>query len=311
MIVYTDQPEYAESCLTDRLDWRHTDLSKINLNLGLLIRELNPEGPHFTASQEIEGNWIHTVIIRHAPLSQFDLLVKMSQKNLALPDRILCLAGKGEDFHGQKGRPWAAVEGNLHLTLYFAPDQRIEHFHVGFLILAAVSLVESIDALRSLTGQANIKWVNDVLINRAKVAGFIVHTSSMEETVTAAVLGIGLNVESTPQVPSNAFVHRVGSLRNFVQKQEEMNQKTVLRSLLHHLDKNYDQLLSGQYSRLLDFYRKRSLVIGRKVKILSDEPEGKEQEIASGRVKSIGDNLELYLENTDKPVTRGRLILED
>lgn len=311
MIVYTDKPEYAENCLTDRLDWRHTDFADLNPNLGLLIRGLNPEGPHFTARQEIEESWTNAVIIRHAPLSQFDHLVKMNQKNLALPDRILCLAGIGKDFHGQKGRPWAAVEGNLHLTLYLAPDQKIEHFHVGFPILAAVSLVESIETVKGLEGRASIKWINDVLIDEAKVAGFIVHTSSMGASVTAAVLGIGLNVEKTPRVPRDPFVPKAASLRSFVKDPEEMNQKAVLRSLLQRLNQNYDQLLSGQYSRLLDTYRKHSLVIGRKIKVLSDEPEGKEQEIASGRVESIGENLELYLENTEKPVTKGRLLLED
>ncbi len=311
MIVYTDKTEYAESLLTDHLDWRREDISGIEPSLLPFIQELNPNGPHFVASQEIVGSWTQAFIIHRAPLSQFDLLVKLCQKNHRLPDRVLCLAGTGQEFHGQKGRPWAALEGNIHLTIHFAPNQKIEHFHVGFLILAAVSLVESIDALKGLTEQVNIKWVNDVLINRAKVAGFIVHTSSMEETVTAAVVGIGLNVEKTPQVQRDIFVPKVASLRSFIQDPIEMNQKRVLQLLLHYLDQNYEQLLSGQYSRLLDIYRNRSLVIGRKVKVLSDEPEGKEQEIASGRVKSIGENLELYLENVDNPVTKGRLILED
>ena len=171
--------------------------------------------------------------------------------------------------------------------------------------------MESVEAVKDLEGRARIKWINDVLIDEAKVAGFIVHTSSLGDTVTAAVLGIGLNVETTPRVQRDPFVPKAASLRSFVRDPEEMNQKTVLRSLLHRLDQNYDQLLSGQYSRLLDVYRKRSLVIGRKVKVLSDEPEGKEQEIATGRVESVGENLELYLENTEKPVTKGRLILED
>ncbi len=311
MIVYTDQPEYAENVLTDRLDWRGRDISGIGPNLLPFIQGLNPNGPHYVASQEIVGRWTQACIIHRASVSQFDLLVKMSQKSLAIPDRTLCLAGTGEDFHGQKGRPWAAVEGNLHLTLSFAPDQKIQHFHVGFPILAAVSLVESIETLKGLGGRSSIKWINDVLVDEAKVAGFIVHTSSLGESVTAAVLGIGLNVEKTPRVQRDAFVPRVASLRSFVPDPNEMTQKSVLRSLLLHLDQNYDQLLAGQYSRLLDTYREYSLVIGRKVKVLSDEPEGKEKEVATGRVSRIGENLELHLENTEKPVTKGRLILED
>lgn len=311
MIVYTDHPEYAETLFTDRLEWRRQETSDLEPKLVPLIQGLNPGGPHFMASQQIAGNWTQASIIRHAPSSQFDLLVKLNQKGLRPPDRILCLAGAGSHFHGQKGRPWAAVEGNIHLTLHFAPDLKIEHFHVGFLILAAVSLLETIDTIKELSGRAAIKWVNDVLINRAKVAGFIVHTSSMEDKVTAAVVGIGLNVEKTPQVQRDIFVPDIASLRSFVTNPKGMNRKIVLWALLDHLDKNYNLLLSGQYSRLLDIYRNRSLVTGRKVKVLADEPEGQEQEIASGRVISIGENLELYLDHIEKPVTKGRLILKD
>lgn len=311
MIVYTDHTEYAEILLTDRLDWRREDISCFDPNLLTLIQRLNPSGPHYVANQKIDGGWTYTFIIHHAPSSQFDLLVKLNQKSHKLPDRIFCLAGTGEDFHGQKGRPWAALEGNIHLTLYFAPDQKIERFHVGFPIMAAVSLVEAIETVKGLRGRASIKWVNDVLIDGAKVAGFLVHTSSIEETVTAAVVGIGLNVKNTPPVQRNAFVPKVASLRRFIPDSSVCNQKSVLRPLLQHLDKNYHHLLYGRYSQLLDFYRKRSLVIGRNVKILSDMPPGQKPEAVTGRVKSIGENLELYLENIEKPVIKGRLILID
>jgi hypothetical protein len=42
---------------------------------------------------------------------------------------------------------------------------------------------------------------------------------------------------------------------------------------------------------------------------MSDPVHGKEKEIARGRVKDIGQNLELFLENKNEPVTNGRLII--
>jgi hypothetical protein len=68
-------------------------------------------------------------------------------------------------------------------------------------------------------------------------------------------------------------------------------------------------MLEGKCKELLDSYRKRSLVIGQCVKILSDTPGKEQEEIASGIVKDIGDNLELILEGEKNPVTKGRLIL--
>jgi biotin-(acetyl-CoA carboxylase) ligase len=82
-----------------------------------------------------------------------------------------------------------------------------------------------------------------------------------------------------------------------------------LKHLLKSLDKNYGLLLDGKYKKLLDFYRKRSLVIGREVQIFSDIPNKKQTTISSGTVKQIGDNLELWMEGQKKPVTEGRLVL--
>lgn len=175
---------------------------------------------------------------------------------------------------------------------------------------AAASLIETIDRINGLHGRAGIKWVNDILIEERKIAGFLVYTISNEDIITAAVLGIGLNVEKTPEVPPDPFVPRAASLGSFVSDPSFCNLKNVLKLLLLRLSENYDLLLDGQHDRLLDIYRKRSLVIGRNARILSGHSDGIEKKIASGRVIGIGDNLELIFDGRDKPVIRGRMILE-
>jgi BirA family biotin operon repressor/biotin-[acetyl-CoA-carboxylase] ligase len=233
----------------------------------------------------------------------------MSQKDITLPDGTLCLAGSGRKFHGQRQRPWAALEGNIHLALYLAPHRVIKRFHSGFPILAAVSLVDALDAVTPLKDRAKIKWINDILIDGAKIAGFLVHTQSMENSVLSAILGIGLNVEKIPRIRTDPFVPKVSSLRNFVPDDSVLTQEKVLLELLRSLDKNYQLLLEGNYETLLNSYRERSLVIGRQVRVLSDSPSKKSHEIASGTVIAISENLELIIKGHPKPVTSGRLIL--
>ena len=72
---------------------------------------------------------------------------------------------------------------------------------------------------------------------------------------------------------------------------------------------NTAALLEGQYQRLLDTYKKRSLIIGREVSLFTDTPGEESRRITSGRVRDIGDNLEIFLENRREPCTRGRLVL--
>ena len=306
MIVYTDDPDY---CSKICYSGTRTEFQEIRSGLPVLAERIFASLPVYQAEFRFPGRWQAAFTVHKAPCSHYDLLIDLCRKDVELPDRILCLAGSGEQFHGQRDRSWTAVEGNIHLTVFLAPKQPIPQFGTGFSILSAVSLVETIDRIPGLEGRAGIKWVNDILIDGAKVAGFLAFTQSRENTVEEVVLGIGLNVETVPQVAGDSFVPMAAALSNFISSPAECRQALVLQYLLERLEKNYGRLLKGEYLELLEIYKKRSLIIGRKVVVMSDPVHGKEKEIARGRVKGIGQNLELFLENKNEPVTNGRLII--
>jgi biotin-(acetyl-CoA carboxylase) ligase len=150
--------------------------------------------------------------------------------------------------------------------------------------------------------------VNDIVIGGAKVCGVLAHSQAVQKTVTGAVLGIGLNVESTPIVAPTPYTPNVASLRNFVEDASSCSREAVFFTLIRILADNYARLLDGGYRRLLDRYCRRSGVIGKNVTVCFDD---RFRETVSGKVERIGDELELYLENIDKPVSRGRLILDE
>ena len=309
MIVFTDSKKGAEDAFTIHREWIPEDYSAIDQNLEPLIHRLYGDKSVYRSTSRIPGRWQYAFFVKSAPSSHFDLLMESSQGNFALPDGILCIAGSGRHFHGQKGRPWTAQEGNIHLSIYLSPSKKIDHYHAGLPALSAVSIVQTIDTIEDLKGWAKIKWVNDVQIQGAKVAGFLVHTHSVQDRVIAVILGIGLNVEKTPHITPDVFLPKVGSLREFLPSTSTVTRKKILKHLLKSLDKNYGLLLDGKYNNLLDFYRKRSVVIGREVKIFSDIYQEKQRSISFGTVKQIGDNLELWMEGQKKPVTDGRLVL--
>jgi len=309
MIVFTDNKKDAEKVFSILKEWKPADYSVIDQSLVPLVNKLYGSKPVYRNESPFLGRWQYAFFVKNAPSSHFDLLVESSQGNHALPDGILCMAGSGHHFHGQRGRPWTAQEGNIHLSICLSPGKRINHYHAGLPVLSAVSIVQSIDSIEGLKGEAKIKWVNDVLIQGTKVAGFLVHTHTVQDRVTGIILGIGLNVEKTPDIIPDDFVPKVGSLREFLPSPSVITRKSILKHLLEFLDKNYDLLLDGQYQKLLDFYREYSLVIGREVQIFSDIRGKKQTAISSGTVETIGDNLELWMEGQEKPVMDGRLVL--
>ena len=73
---------------------------------------------------------------------------------------------------------------------------------------------------------------------------------------------------------------------------------------LKQLEKNYSIIKCGEQSKIIDFYRRRSNVIGKQVVVSLDDTSGN---TVTGKAVKIGENLELYLEGLEAPVTRGRL----
>lgn len=311
MDAWTDNPEFAETFLDGLSFWENsTGLHPSNLALSELAGILFSRKPVYRARTDTYPGWKHVFITPTSQESHFDLLVNMNRGSLEIPDGILSLVGSGSRLHGQHGRPWIALEGNIHLTVYLDPQRRIERIASSFQTLAAVSVLQAIDDIPHLRGKASFKWVNDILIEGTKVAGFLVHTQTIGDMVAASILGIGLNVEQTPTVESDEFASVVTSLRDHVPDSSICNRKTVLKSLLSHLRANTDLLLRGESGQLVDIYRKRSAVIGRGVTVISDSGGEKGEVIASGRVRDIGDDLELWIEDIDRPVVSGRLIFD-
>jgi biotin-(acetyl-CoA carboxylase) ligase len=272
--------------------------------------------------------------------SQFDTLIRLLREGTPLPGGVACIAGWGSGMHGFRGRPWQALPGNLHLVVHLAPGCRVDRFDAAYPALAAVCAAEAADVVlgggeagslgsrhagtggAGSPGFAGIKWVNDVVISGSKVGGVLAWTQTQQQRVTSVVLGIGLNVETTPAVERSPFVPGATSLREVAPTGASPALGDAVAPLLQALARGHDRLLRDGADWLLEEYRARSVVIGRQVVVLREDaavptpasppvgslPPGGET-IAAGRVLGIGNGLELLLEGTSDPVTRGRLLL--
>jgi BirA family biotin operon repressor/biotin-[acetyl-CoA-carboxylase] ligase len=310
MIILTDDTDFAGNYVPGNTKWqqiRPKDLDRCYLQAK---RKFLPSAIFHRGRAE-DDFWNALFIARFAENSQYDELINISRQECQLPANILCCAGFGMKFHGFHGRSWVSLPGNIHLSVYFRPHREIADFASGFMIIAALSALEAIDEMPGMRRRAMIKWVNDIVMDGSKVCGVLAHSQSQGQVVTDAVLGIGLNVESSPKVDSNIFVPSTACLRRFTPRPQDCNQLAVFPILTGRLKQNYQALIGGEYEKLLKKYVNRSIVIGRRVTLWSDNQNGRYEKIISGRVTGIGRNLELLLDNSDRPVTRGRLQLHE
>ena len=310
MIIFTDRVHFVEKYIPDVLDWRPAALSEFDEPVQRLARLLIPGPVIYSSKIESPLSWRYLFLVEYAANSQYDMLIRTAREYSDLPHGIVCAAGAGKKFHGFHDRSWAAFPGNLHLSAYFAPQRHIADFGPGFMALAAVSVLHTLDSFPALKDRVMIKWVNDILLEGGKVCGVLSHTQAVSRIVTCAVIGIGLNIETAPPLEPTPYVPRAAALREYIGDRDACNEQMVFQRLLKALDTHYKTLAEGGYAQLLAVYRKRSLVIGKEASIRNDEGDGESREIIRGRVAGIGDNLELYFEGHPSPVTKGRLVLE-
>jgi len=309
MLVYTDSIGYGRGYLPGESRWHPVSRNELDGPIRALAERLFSGEILHCAEIATLAPWRYLLLVEHAEESQFDVLTDLSSSAPELPSGILCCAGSGRNFHGFRSRPWVAVPGNLHLSVFLRPGREIEGSGVAFIVLAVVSVLETLDSLGILAGKPMVKWVNDILIGGSKLGGVLAHVQTQAKTVTSAVLGIGLNLETQPSVSPTPFVPELAALSDFVEDSKLCSPHRVLDALVHCLAQNYEKLATHGVSELLDIYRRRSLVIGEVVTIYEDSIENRPREIARGRVESIGRGLELFLEGVEAPVFKGRLVL--
>lgn len=120
------------------------------------------------------------------------------------PDLSLIYADEQTTGRGRMGRKWFTPPGSgLAFSLILRPQGR-ERENIGlFSGLGALALV---GALKKYGLTAQIKWPNDVLVNRRKTAGILVETVWMGAEADSVVLGMGVNV-APESVPPPEQVH--------------------------------------------------------------------------------------------------------
>lgn len=109
------------------------------------------------------------------------------------PDLALVVADEQTSGRGRDGRTWYTPAGSsLALSLVFYPTETVTHIQSRLTALGALAVHDALRRQYHLP--AMIKWPNDVLINRQKVAGVLAEAHWSGETLKALILGIGINV---------------------------------------------------------------------------------------------------------------------
>lgn len=122
------------------------------------------------------------------------------------PDFSLVMADEQTSGRGRFERRWISKPGgSLAFSLILRPSPAEIHRLPRLSPLAGIAVSEAVNTLLGVRTQ--IKWPNDVLLNRRKFCGILVEAQWTGATLAVAVMGIGINVleQAVPSSSDQSF----------------------------------------------------------------------------------------------------------
>ncbi len=173
-------------------------------------------------------------------------------KNVNLSEGTVVHTAEQTNGKGQRGSVWKTEKtSNLTASLVIKPtflNLKNQHY------LYQVSALACYDVLAELldTSQFDIKikWPNDILVNKQKVAGILIENHVTNSKFSWSVVGIGLNVNQT--IFDEGF--NASSLKIILGKEIDVDK--VLESLCKHFEKYYLQLKNNKFDQIKTEYLK-------------------------------------------------------
>ena len=185
----------------------------------------------------------------------------LNKSNKVKADGTVILAEKQNRGRGRKDRSWYSNKGqNLTLSIlladkrYFGKSLNTINFAVS---LAVAEAIENMFQLRT-----ELKWPNDVLVNKRKIAGILFESVSTGSKIERLVAGIGLNVNQT--LFQGQFSIEPTSIK--LEFGESVERERLLADILNIFEELLQQSLLNPAVTMND-WKLRCRMIGEKISI--------------------------------------------
>ena len=175
----------------------------------------------------------------------------------AQPEGAIAVCEEQTAGRGRMGRTWEApARSSILVSVLLRPPP--ERRAAELTLVAAVATAVAVERATGLAAQ--IKWPNDVMLDRRKVSGGIAELKD-----GAVVLGIGLNVTQSPDELPTETKAPAGSLRSVTGR--VLERAPILADLLHDLEQRYDAWRDGGLDAIYNDLGARDFLRGRRVSV--------------------------------------------
>ena len=158
---------------------------------------------------------------------------------------------------GRLSREWLSPKGGIYFTLILRP--KISPAYAPRInLMASVAVATTIRKLLGL--KAELKWPNDVLIEKKKVCGILAEMDAEMDIVNFVNLGIGINANTSIlqlEKTATSLKHALG---------KKISRKEFFSALLMEIERQQPLLMKAE---LLEEWKELSVTLNKYVRILS------------------------------------------
>lgn len=178
------------------------------------------------------------------------------------PEGTIIIAESQRSGKGRRGKKWLSPSGGVWMTIILRPDIPLSQAPL-------LTLVTGVAVAKTLANDCNldvgIKWPNDILIGEKKVCGILTEASASAKGLEYVVVGIGIDLNVDVEAFPPKLREGATSLRRELDK--EIQGVELVQDFLVNFENLYNDFTKGQFTEILNQWRKLSKTIGSYVEV--------------------------------------------
>ena len=185
-------------------------------------------------------------------LDTVDSTNTFAKEKLLNKDYLVVISEQQTAGRGRQGKEWYSPNaGNIYMTIKFRDKNP-----APLSLIIGLLISEAMDSVSGQKINAELKWPNDLLINKKKICGILIE-SEMSADEVEFIVGIGINY-SLPKKES--WWGEIGELADILPREKLMN--SILQNIIYYKENGY--------KNWKDAWEKRCMHIGIELKALSN-----------------------------------------
>lgn len=182
--------------------------------------------------------------------------------NEGYPEGTLVVAEEQLGGKGRLMRNWYSPKySGIWMSLILRPNIPF-HQAPQLTLLAAVAVVQAIEKTTGL--QPQIKWPNDILMNRKKVTGILTELQAESDRIHSVIIGIGMNVNQQKEDFPEELQETATSL--LLEGGHKVSRASVIQAVLVRLEALYEQFLEEGFLPIKKLWESYAISLGQEIK---------------------------------------------